>query len=168
MSFRPKPPILRWKWSSLYTKWILPLPSQLLYTCYVGEMMIPCQVSTFQSLWGFVRKPSYFEGDGPVCTRSVSSFCRNPLNFCTHAMWVKWWYHAKFQPFQSSWVFVWNGSYFEVDGRVCTRSVSSFCRNPLNFCTHAMWVKWWYHTKFQPFRVDEFSPETPHTSKEMV
>ena len=49
----------------------------------------------------FRLKPLYFERDGPVCTRSASSFCRNPLNFCTHAMWVKWWYHAKFQPFRS-------------------------------------------------------------------
>ena len=47
-------------------------------------------------------KPLYFERDGPVCTRSTSSFCRNPLNFCTLVMWVKWWYHAKFQPFLSS------------------------------------------------------------------
>ena len=37
----------------------------------------------------FYLKPSYFERDGPVCTRSASSFCRNPLNFCTHVMWVK-------------------------------------------------------------------------------
>ena len=29
-------------------------------------------------------------------------FCRNPLNFCAHVMWVKWWHHAKFQPFPSS------------------------------------------------------------------
>ena len=50
----------------------------------------------------FRVKPLYFERDGPVCTRSASSFCRNPLNFCTHLMWVKWWYHAKFQPFLSS------------------------------------------------------------------
>ena len=49
----------------------------------------------------FCVKPLYFERDGPVCTRSASSFCRNPLNFCTHVMWVKWWYHAKFQPFLS-------------------------------------------------------------------
>src|SRR4051812_43273944 len=33
----------------------------------------------------FRLKPSYFERDVPVCTRSASSFCRNPLNFCTHA-----------------------------------------------------------------------------------
>ena len=50
----------------------------------------------------FLLKPLYFERDGPVCTRSTSSFCRNPLNFCTHVMWVKWWYHAKFHPFLSS------------------------------------------------------------------
>ena len=50
----------------------------------------------------FRLKHLYFERDGPVCTRSASSFCRNPLNFCTHVMWVKWWYYAKFQPFLSS------------------------------------------------------------------
>ena len=47
-------------------------------------------------------KPWNFEGDCPFCTRSASSFCRNPLYFLAHAMWVKWWYHANFQPFQSS------------------------------------------------------------------
>ena len=99
----------------------------------------------FQSRWVFVRNPSYFEGDGPVCTRSASSFCCNPLNFCTHAMRVKWWYHVKFQPFQSRWVFLQNHSFFKGDGPVCTRSVSNFWRNPLNFCTHSMWVKWWDH-----------------------
>ena len=52
----------------------------------------------------FRLKPSHFERDGPVCTRSASSFFRNPLNFCTHVIWVKWWYHAKFQPFLCSFV----------------------------------------------------------------
>ena len=52
--------------------------------------------------WVFRLKPSHFERDGPVCTRSASSFCRNPLNSCAHVMWVKWRYHAKFQPFVSS------------------------------------------------------------------
>ena len=50
----------------------------------------------------FRLKPLYFERDGPVCTRSASSFFCNTLNFCTHVMWVKWWYHAKFQSFLSS------------------------------------------------------------------
>ena len=42
--------LVLWKrWSSLYTKCIqfLSQSSQLLHTCYVGQMMIPCQVSTF-------------------------------------------------------------------------------------------------------------------------
>ena len=41
--------ILRKRLSSLRTKCIqfLRLPSLLFWTCYVGEMMIPCQVSTF-------------------------------------------------------------------------------------------------------------------------
>ena len=106
----------------------------------------------FQSRWVFVRKPSYLEGDGQVCTRSASSFCHNPLNFCIHALWVKWWYHAKFQTFQNRWVFVWNPSYLEGDGPVCTQNASSFCCNAFNFCTDAMLVKWWYHAKFEPFQ----------------
>ena len=44
----------------------------------------------------------------PFCTRSASSFCRNPLNFLAHAMWMKWWYHANFQPFQSSFEMLFN------------------------------------------------------------
>ena len=47
-------------------------------------------------------KPWYFEGDCLFCTQSASSFCRHPLYFLAHSMWVKWWYHANFQPFQSS------------------------------------------------------------------
>ena len=50
----------------------------------------------------FRPKPWYFERDCPVCTWSASSFCRNPLYSFAHAMWVKWWYHDRFQPFQSS------------------------------------------------------------------
>ena len=47
-------------------------------------------------------KPWYFERDCLFCTRRASSFWRNPLYFLAHAMWVKLWYHANFQPFQSS------------------------------------------------------------------
>ena len=50
----------------------------------------------------FRMKSWYFESDCPFCTRSASSFSRDPLYFFAHAMRVKWWYHAKFQPFQSS------------------------------------------------------------------
>ena len=41
--------ILRKRLSSLYMKCVqfLPWPSLLFRTCYAGEMMIPCQVSTF-------------------------------------------------------------------------------------------------------------------------
>ena len=52
----------------------------------------------------FRSKPWYFERDCPFCTRSASIFCHNRLNFFAHAMWVKWWYHANFQPFQRSFV----------------------------------------------------------------
>ena len=53
-------------------------------------------------------KSWYFERDCPFCTRSASSFCRHPLNFLAHAMWMKWWYHANFQPFQSSFEMLFN------------------------------------------------------------
>ena len=58
-------------------------------------------------------KSWYFERDCPFCTRSVSSFSRNPLYFLAHAMWVKWGHHANFQPFQSSFVVLFSisGSY---------------------------------------------------------
>ena len=56
------------------------------------------------------------------------------------------------------WVFVWNPCTLKEMVQFCTRSTSSFCRNPLNFCTHVMWVKWWYHTKFQPFLSSGCSP----------
>ena len=53
-------------------------------------------------------KPWYFERDCPFCTRSASSFCRNPLYFLAHAMWVKWWYHANLEPFHSSFRMLFN------------------------------------------------------------
>ena len=58
-------------------------------------------------------KPWYFEWDCPFCTWSGSSFCRKPLYFLANAMWVKWWHHANFQPFPSSFVvlFSFSGSY---------------------------------------------------------
>ena len=56
----------------------------------------------------FRPKPWYFERDCPVCARSASSFSCNPLNFLAHAMVVKLWYHANFQPFQSSFTVLFN------------------------------------------------------------
>ena len=152
--------------SSLYTKCVQfpPWPSLLRCTCYAGEMMIPCKVPTFSefilywfsiswsvrslnksvndwktandvrtcwklmtSLWMLYTEPKIVwstnkfkkhwsarltdeflsetlipQGDFPVCTRSASSFHRDPLYSVAHAMRVKWWYHAKFQHFQSS------------------------------------------------------------------
>ena len=53
--------ILRNRLSSLYTKCIqfLPWPSLLFCTCYAGEMMIPCQVSTFSE---FICSAFQFQG----------------------------------------------------------------------------------------------------------
>ena len=113
-------------------------------------------------------KSWYFERDCPFCTRSASSFCRNPLNFLAHAMWMKWWYHANFQPVPSSFeMHVVTDEFLPF----CTRSASSFCRNPLNFLAHAMWVKWWYHATFHPFQssfVVLFSISGSYSSKKSV
>ena len=47
----------------------------------------------------FRLKPWYFLIDCPVCTRSASSFCRNPLYFYAHPTRVKWWYLLTFSEF---------------------------------------------------------------------
>ena len=117
----------------------------------------------------FRLKPSYFERDGPVCTRSASSFCRNLINFCTHAMWVKLWYHAKFQPFEFSC------SAFQLQGHLAQNKslnawkIANEVRKVWNF---SMWI-WMVHVeckhkslveisleKWNAFETDEFSSET--------
>ena len=59
--FSSKTLILRKSLSSLYMKCvqILPWPSLLFRTCYAGEMMIPCQVSTFSE---FICRAFQFQG----------------------------------------------------------------------------------------------------------
>ena len=49
------------------------------------------------------------------------------------------------------WVFVWNPCNLKEMVQFVHEVDIHFCRNPLNFCTHVRWVKWWYHAKFQPF-----------------
>ena len=118
----------------------------------------------------FRLKPLYFERDGPVCTRSASSFCRNTLNFCTHVMWVKWWYHAKFQHFLSP-----GCSAFQFQGHLAkNQSVNAWkianeVRKGWNFsmwlwmlhvgCKKKSWVKISLE-KWNVFVRDEFSFET--------
>ena len=69
------------------------------------------------------QKPWYFERDCPVCTRSASSFCRNPLYSFAHAMWAKWWYHAKFRHFQSSFC-----SDFQFHGHLAQNKYVNACK----------------------------------------
>ena len=90
----------------------------------------------------FRVKPLYFERDGPIWTRSASSFCRNPLNFCKHVVWVKWWYHAKFQPFLSS-----GSSLFQFQGHLAENKslnawkIANEAKKGWNF---SMWL-WMLH-----------------------
>ena len=118
----------------------------------------------------FRAKPSYFEGDCPVCTRSASSFSRNPLNFLAHAKWVKLWYHANFQPFQS-WLAVlfnfrvilaqnksWNAWKIANEVRKGLKS-DDVALNGAYWMQKKSWVKICLK-KWNPFVIEEFSSET--------
>ena len=117
----------------------------------------------------FRPKPWYFERDCPFCTRSASSFCRNHLNFVAHAMWVKWWYHAKFQPFSE---FIWNA--FEFQGLIaqklskCMKN-NKWSQKALKIDVVALNGAFWTHKKsgvqisskkWNPLVTDEFPYET--------
>ena len=118
----------------------------------------------------FRLKPLYFEREGPVFTRSASSFCCNPLTFCTHVMWVKWWYHAKFQPFLSS-----GSSAFQFQGYLAeNKSLNAWkiANEVIKGWNFSMWllnVACWMQKKFwvvislekwNVFATDEFSSGT--------
>ena len=55
------------------------------------------------------------------------------------------------------WVFVWNPVLWKRWSSLYTKCIQ-FCLNPLNFCTHVVLVKWWYHAKFQHFLSSGCSP----------
>ena len=66
--------LILWKrLSVLYTKCIhfLPGPSQLSCTCYLDEMMIPCQLSTFSE---FICSAFQFQG---LIAEKISKFTKN-------------------------------------------------------------------------------------------
>ena len=86
--------LVLWKrWSSLYTKCIqfLPKSSQHLHTCYVGQMMIPCQVSTFSEF-----SCSAFQLQGHLAQNKslnawkIANEVRKGWNF---SMWL-WMFHV--------------------------------------------------------------------------
>ena len=114
-------------------------------------------------------KSWYFERDCPFCTRSASSFCRNPLNFLAHAMWMKWWYHANFQPFQSSFEMLFNFRflYLKIFSK-CMKN-NKWSQKGLKIddvaLNSAFWTQKNYGVqisskKWNPFVTDEFPYET--------
>ena len=114
-------------------------------------------------------KSWYFERDCPFCTRSASSFCRNPLYFLAHAMWVKWWHHANFQPFPSSFVVLFSisGSYsskYSVNAWKITNEVRKGWKLMMWLrMVHLKTEKLWSSNKFKkwnPFVTDKFPYET--------
>ena len=118
----------------------------------------------------FRPKPWYFEGDCPVCTRSASSFSHNPLNLLAHAMWVKLWYHANFQPFQSSFAVLfsfrailaqnksWNAWKIANEVRKGLKS-DDVALNGAYWMQKKSWVKI-CSKNWNPFVIDVFSSET--------
>ena len=86
--------ILRKRLSSLHTKCIqfLPWPSLLFCTCYAGEMMTPCQVSTFSE---FICRAFQFQGH-LAQNKSVNAL--KVANYVTKGwklmMWL-WMVHAE-------------------------------------------------------------------------
>ena len=85
--------ILRQRLSSLNTKCIqfLPWPSLLFCTCYAGEMMIPCQVSTFSE---FICRAFQFQGHlaqkKSVNALKIANYVRNGWKLM---MWL-WMLHV--------------------------------------------------------------------------
>ena len=117
----------------------------------------------------FHKKPWYIKKDCLFCTRSASSFCRKPLYFLEHAMWVKWWHHANFQPFQSSFVVL-----FSISGSYSSKkpvNAWKITNEARKGWKSMMWL-WMVHfehkklgvqissRKWNPFVIDEFSCET--------
>ena len=114
----------------------------------------------------FCPKPCYLERDCPVCTRSASSFSRNPLNFLAHAMWVKLWYHAISEFICSTFQFrvilaqnkSWNA--WKIANEVRKRLKSDdVALNGAYWMQKKSWVKICLK-KWNPFVIDEFLSET--------
>ena len=88
--FSSKTLILRKRLSSLYMKCIqfLPQPSLVFCTCYAGEMMIPCQVSTFSE---FICRAFQFQGhlaqNKSVNASKISNYVRKGWKLTT-CLWM--------------------------------------------------------------------------------
>ena len=86
--------IIRKRLSSLYTRCLqfLPWPSLLFCTCYAGEMMIPCQVSTFSE---FICRAFQFQGhlgqNKSVNALKIANYVTKGWKFIT---WL-WMVHAE-------------------------------------------------------------------------
>ena len=118
----------------------------------------------------FRPKPWHFERDCSFCTRNASSFCRNPVNFLAHAMWVKWWNHANFQPFQSSFAVLFNFRVILAQNKSWNAwKIANEVRKGLKSDDVGLNGAYWMQKKswviiclkkWNPFVIDEFSSET--------
>ena len=113
-------------------------------------------------------KSWYFERDPPFCTQSASSFCRNPVNYLAHAMWMKWWYHANVQPFRSSFEMLFN--FWVLLLKIISKCMKNnkWSQKGLKNDDVALNGSFWTHTKsgvqisfkkWNPFVTDEFPDE---------
>ena len=96
-------------------------------------------------------------------------FFRNPLYFLAHAMWVKWWYHANFQPFQSSFEMLFNFTLIQLKIIWKCMKNNKWSQKGLKIddvaLNGAFWTQKYYGVqissrKWNPFVTDEFPCET--------
>ena len=112
--------LVLWKrWSSLYTKCIqfLPYSSQILLTCDVGQMMIPCHVSTFSEfICSAFQLQGHLAQNKSLNAWEIANEVRKGWNF---SMWLSmvhfgckkilsWNKFRKMKCLWNRWVFVWN------------------------------------------------------------
>ena len=106
----------------------------------------------------------------PILYPHSSTFSRNPLKFLAHGIWVKLWYHAKFQPFQSSFAVLFNFRFILPQNKSWNaRKVTNEVRKGLKIDDMAFNGAYWMQKKswvkiglkkWNPFAIDEFSFKT--------
>ena len=135
--------------------------SLLSSTCYVGEMMTPCQLSTFSE---FIC--TAFQFQGPIAQKkSVNGWkiTNEVKKGWKSMMWLRM-VHFEHRKTRSSNKFkkmtslcntrvsVWNPDTSNEIFRFVHEVHPVFLRKPLYFLAQAMRVKWWHHANFQPFQ----------------
>ena len=129
-----------------------------LNTCYLGEIMIACQVSSFSEFFCSVFQfQGHLAQNKAVNAWKIENEGRKGWKLMTwlwmlHAGCKRFWSCNKLLKFWIAGV----TDEFSSETLILRKRLSSlytkciqFCRDPLYFFAHAMRVKWWHHAKFQ-------------------